>query len=245
MDFGHAFALSLSLIALLSSATLAQPASAPAPTGPTNITAVLEKAGQYTMLIRLMKATQVADQMNQQLNNSAQGLTIFAPTDNAFSSLKPGTLNSLTDQQKVSLIQFHIIPSFISVPQFQTVTNPLRTQAGSGEDQFPLNVTTSGNQVNVSTGINDAPVANTVYTDGQLAVYQVDKVLLPIAIFRPAVPAPAPAPGGKAKKKKKEAGAPATDADATADDSATSGPAVGTAAAAVFAAFMLVVGQGL
>ncbi|KAJ9698166.1 hypothetical protein PVL29_007311 [Vitis rotundifolia] len=200
-------------------ATLAQPSLAPAPSGPTNITQILEKAGQYTILIRLMKSTQVADQINTQLNNSNQGLTVFAPTDNAFSTLKAGTLNSLTDQQKVQLIQFHVVPNFLSVSQFQTVSNPLRTQAGnSNNGEFPLNVTTSGNQVNVSTGIVDATVANTVYTDGSLAVYQVDKVLLPLDIFAPPSPAEAPAPAKSKKKATAAADSPSSD-DASLDSS--------------------------
>ncbi|RVW97244.1 hypothetical protein VitviT2T_007981 [Vitis vinifera] len=204
-------------------ATLAQPSQAPAPSGPTNITQILEKAGQYTILIRLMKGTQVADQINTQLNNSNQGLTVFAPTDNAFSTLKAGTLNSLTDQQKVQLIQFHVVPNFLSISQFQTVSNPLRTQAGnSNNGEFPLNVTTSGNQVNVSTGIVDATVANTVYTDNQLAVYQVDKVLLPLDIFAPPSPAEAPAPA----KSKKKASADAADSPSSDDASLDSSDAV-------------------
>lgn len=146
------------------------------PSGPTNITQILEKAGQFTTLIRLMKVSQVSDQINTQLNNSNQGngMTIFAPTDNAFSSLNSGTINSLSAQQQVQLVQFHVLPNFISMSQFQTISNPLRTQAGdSTPGDFPLNVTTSGNQVNVSTGVDDATIANTIYTDGQLAVYQV------------------------------------------------------------------------
>lgn len=170
-----------------------------------------------------MKGTQVADQINTQLNNSNQGLTVFAPTDNAFSTLKAGTLNSLTDQQKVQLIQFHVVPNFLSISQFQTVSNPLRTQAGnSNNGEFPLNVTTSGNQVNVSTGIVDATVANTVYTDNQLAVYQVDKVLLPLDIFAPPSPAEAPAPA----KSKKKASADAADSPSSDDASLDSSDAV-------------------
>ncbi|KAI3823249.1 hypothetical protein L1987_04682 [Smallanthus sonchifolius] len=190
--------------------TLAQ-APVPAPSGPTNITKILEKAGQFTTLIRLMKVTQLGDQINTQLNNSNQGMTVFAPTDNAFSSLKPGTLNSLSDQQKVSLLQFHVVPNYLTNSQLQTVSNPLRTQAGdTASDKFPLNVTTSGNQVNVSTGVVDTTVSNSIYTDGSLAVYQLDKVLLPMSMFGPASPAPAPEP-----EKKKKSGAqddvPATD----------------------------------
>ncbi|RID67897.1 hypothetical protein BRARA_C00098 [Brassica rapa] len=164
--------------------------------GPTNITAVLEKAGQYTMFIRLLKSTQAADQINTQLNSSSsQGLTVFAPTDNAFSSLKSGTLNSLSDQQKVQLVQFHVLPTLLTMPQFQTVSNPLRTQAGDGQNgKFPLNITSSGNQVNITTGVVSATVANSVYSDKQLAVYQVDQVLLPLAMFGSSSAAPAPAP---------------------------------------------------
>ncbi|KAJ0806515.1 putative FAS1 domain-containing protein [Helianthus annuus] len=186
-------------------------APAPAPTGPTNITKILEKAGQFTTLIRLMKVTQLGDQINTQLNNSNQGMTVFAPTDNAFSSLKAGTLNSLSDQEKVSLLQFHVVPTYLTNAQLQTVSNPLRTQAGdTASNKFPLNVTTSGNQVNVSTGVVDTTVSNSIYTDGTLAVYQVDKVLLPMSLFGPSAPAPAPEP---LKKKKSGADdvAPTTD----------------------------------
>lgn len=141
---------------------------------------------------------------------------MFAPTDNAFSQLKAGTLNTLSDQEKVQLLQFHVIPNFLSTSQFQTVSNPLRTQAGNGNNgQFPLNVTTSGNQVNVSTGVVDATVANTLYTDNsQLAIYQVDSVLLPMAIFGPQPPAPAPAPG----KTKKKGSSASTVADGPSSD---------------------------
>lgn len=213
------FHLSPFLIFLLhSTTTLAQPAAAPAPAGPTNVTKVLEKAGQFSLLIRLMKATSVADQIDHQLNDSNNGMTLFAPSDNAFASLSTGTLNSLNDQQKVALIQFHVVPTYITLSQFQTVSNPVRTNAGdSSPYKYPLNVTTLGNSVNITTGITNTSVSGTIYTDGQLAVYQVDKVLLPWDLFGAKPPAPAPAPA-KPKKKK------ADDVDDTPDTTlATSG----------------------
>ncbi|KAL7618358.1 hypothetical protein Lser_V15G02517 [Lactuca serriola] len=199
-------------------------ASAPAPPGPANITKILEKASQYTILLRLFHMTQVGDQINTQLNNSDQGITVFAPTDNAFSGLKTGSLNSLSDQEKVELVQFHVIPTFLSTLQFQTISNPLRTQAGdSTYYEFPLNITTSGNQVNISTGVVNATVANTIYTDGSLAVYQVDKVLLPMSMFGP--PAPAPAPVTEKTKKKSNA----VDDTSSSDDGSATADASGTA----------------
>ncbi|KAL8480645.1 hypothetical protein ACS0TY_027255 [Phlomoides rotata] len=180
------------------------PAAAPAPPGPTNVIAILEKENQFATFIRILKNTKVADQINTQLNNSNQGLTLFAPTDSAFSNLKPGTLNSFTDQQKVELMQFHVLPSFFSTSQFETTSNPMRTQAGGSQGSFPMNVTASGNQVNITTGMTNATVANTVYTDGQLAVYQVDQVLLPLEFFTTPAPAPAPSNTKKAARSPSE-----------------------------------------
>ncbi|KAL1545852.1 Fasciclin-like arabinogalactan protein 11 [Salvia divinorum] len=114
---------------------------------------------------------------------SKQGVTLFAPTDSSFSDLKPRTLNSFTDEQKVELLQFHVLPSVFSTSQFQTASNPMRTQAGSSQGSYTLNVTVSGNQVNITTGVTNATVASTVYTDSQLAVYQVDHVLLQLSFF--------------------------------------------------------------
>nr|VDD20483.1 unnamed protein product [Brassica oleracea] len=106
--------------------TLSQLAAARAPPGPTN------------------------------LNNSYNIITIFAPSDSSFSSLKAGTLNTLTDEQQVELVQFHVIPSYVSSSNFQTISNPLRTQAGdSAEGHFPLNITTSGNTVNITSGVTN------------------------------------------------------------------------------------------
>ncbi|GJM94701.1 hypothetical protein PR202_ga11373 [Eleusine coracana subsp. coracana] len=186
------------------------PAPAPAPAPPKTITAVLTKAGQFTKFLQLLKSTQEADQITNQLKgkSSTGGFTVFAPPDNAFAALPAGTLNSLSDEQKTALVQFHVVPQLLPAAQLDTVSNPVRTQAGdTGRGKFPLNVTSDsgGRQVNVSTGVVNATVDNTVYAGERLVVYQVSKVLLPWALYGPPVP-PAPAPVGSGKKKKKAAG---------------------------------------
>lgn len=173
------------------------PAPAPGPPGPTNITAILEKGGRFNSFIRLLKSTQTANRINDQLNNSKGGLTVFAPTDSAFGSMKNVTLNTLSTQQQSELVQFHILPNYFSLSQFETASDPLSTQAGATNyGQFPLNVSASGNSVNLTTGFSSASISNTLYTDGQLAVYELDHVLLPQRFFvtPPPVPAPAPTP---------------------------------------------------
>ncbi|ESW04228.1 hypothetical protein PHAVU_011G077400 [Phaseolus vulgaris] len=188
---------------------------APVPSSPpTDIIRILKKAGGFTTLIRLLQATQVSNQINSQLLTTNGGLTLFAPNDNAFSSLKPGFLNSLNDQQKNELIQFHLLPTFVSVSNFDTLSNPVRTQAGENPDRLALNITSSGgNQVNMTTGIVNVTLGGTVYTDHQLAVYQVDKVLLPRDFFVAKPPAPAPAPEKSKGSKKKSADSTETPAD--------------------------------
>jgi len=180
------------------------PTGAPSPTitvpkGPTiDIINILQKAKRFSVLIRLLKTTQLINQLNSQLVSSPSGsggLTIFAPEDSAFSKLKAGFLNSLTDRQKVELLQFHSLASFVSISNFDTLTNPVQTQAGD-DARLQLNVTTyGGSQVSMATGAVNATVTGTVYTDSKLAIYQVDKVLMPLDLVLPAkAPALAPAP---------------------------------------------------
>jgi uncharacterized surface protein with fasciclin (FAS1) repeats len=243
----HLAVVVVAFFALLASAApsargQAASAPAPAPAPPKTITAVLTKAGQFTKFLQLLQSTQEADQITNQLKgkSSTGGLTVFAPPDNAFAALPAGTLNSLSDQQKTSLVQFHVVAQLLPAAQLDTVSNPLRTQAGdTGGGKFPLNITSDGGQqVNVSTGVVNATLDSTVYAGDRLVVYQVSKVLLPWALYGPPVPAPAPAPVASKKKKKKaetEAAADAPGGDAAAS-AAARGARAGFGVAAVVVA---------
>uniref|UniRef100_A0ACD5U732 Uncharacterized protein n=1 Tax=Avena sativa TaxID=4498 RepID=A0ACD5U732_AVESA len=219
--------LSLSLTAPL---VHGQTVAAAAPAAPAkSIRAVLTKAGQFTKFLQLLKSTQEEDQIDSQLKGKASsgaGFTIFAPTDNAFSALKSGSLNALSDQEKTSLVQFHVLSQLLPMSQFDTVSNPLRTQAGdTGRGKYPLNVTADGGgRVNISTGVVNATVDGTLYTGDKLVVYQVDKVLLPWKLYGPPVP-PAPAPAPAADKDKKKKAGPVAVADAPEADTDTASEA--------------------
>lgn len=201
---------------------------APGPTPePLNLTSILVKGSQYNTFQRLLKETQVSTQIASQLNSSFDGLTIFAPTDNAFNQLKAGTLNSLTSQEQVEFVLYHVLPRFYSLTTFQTASNPINTQASGHDGVFHVNVTTSSNQLNVSTGINNTPVSSVLYSDFPLVVYSVDSVLLPEELFGVKPPAAAPAPLPAKKKTKKTpvsdtAAVPSSsdDAESTASDAA-------------------------
>ncbi|XP_024991446.1 fasciclin-like arabinogalactan protein 13 [Cynara cardunculus var. scolymus] len=178
------------LLFLLPSPTLSQSAPAPGPAGPINLTAILVQAGQYTAFLRLLNQTQVLTQLPNQLNNSNQGMTLLAPTDNAFLNLPAGTLNSLSQEKKVKLVLYHVLPKYYSLEDLNTVSNPVPTQAGGSKGSLGLNFTGRGNQVNVSTGVVDTQINNALRQQFPFAVYQVDKVLLPAEFSE------APAPEG-------------------------------------------------
>ncbi|KAH1224976.1 Beta-galactosidase 8 [Glycine max] len=62
-----------------------------------DIVGILRKAKSFNILIRLMKTTQLINQLNAQLlTTKSGGITILLPDDSAFSELKAGFLNSLS-----------------------------------------------------------------------------------------------------------------------------------------------------
>ncbi|GMN24695.1 hypothetical protein TIFTF001_000670 [Ficus carica] len=191
---------------------------------PTDVAGILEKVGGFSVFIRLLRSTEVLTQVENQLSAS-NSLTILAPTNDAFgSTLKPGTLNTLTNEQKIQLIQYHVLPTFISLDKFQTLSDPVRTQAANTYE-YPMNITSEGNWVNISTGIVNASITATVFADDQLAIYRVDKVLLPLGVFapRPKLPAPAQAPAPAAKAKNSAASSSSTLDGADEDSKSASG----------------------
>lgn len=184
--------------------------SAPDTDGAVDIVGILRKAKSFNVLIRLMKTTQLINQLNSQLlATKTGGLTILAPDDNAFSQLKPGFLNSLSDGQKLELLQFHVISDYVSSSNFDTLTNPVRTLAGSKPGKVELNVVSYGGSVNISTGEVNTTISGILYTDKRLAIYKVGKVLLPVEFFKVAKapakgPSLAPEPSALTPKADKE-----------------------------------------
>ncbi|XP_010522581.1 PREDICTED: fasciclin-like arabinogalactan protein 9 [Tarenaya hassleriana] len=204
----------LLIAAVLSPEISAQPAApAPGPAGPVNLTAILEKGGQFSSFIHLLNTTQVGNQVNIQLNSSSDGMTVFAPTDNAFQNLKPGTLNHLSIEDQVRLILYHVTPKYYTLDDLLSVSNPVRTQA-SGRDGgvYGLNFTGQGNQVNVSTGVVETRINNALRQQMPLAVYVVDQVLLPDEMF------------GDNKNKTSPPAASAPKSSSTGDANATGEP---------------------
>lgn len=147
----------------------------------------------------------------------------------------------------MSLVLYHVLPRFYSPTTFQTTSNPVSTQASGEKGVYTVNITASSgsSQVNVSTGVNQAPVSNHLYLDFPLAVYPIDSVLLPYQLFGPKPPAAAPSATVKPKKATPRAADSAADAPSAtvSADQSTSAPtaAISKASAALFAVLTMAI----
>ncbi|KAF5482558.1 hypothetical protein F2P56_003116 [Juglans regia] len=193
------------VLLLCSSSTYAQtakspsisPTPAPAPTPENvNLTELLTVAGPFHTFLDYLESTKVIDTFQNQANNTEEGITIFVPKDSAFSSLKKSSLSNLTQDQLKSIILFHGLAHYYSLADFKNLSesSPVSTFAGG---QYTLNFTDVSGTVHISSGWTNTKVSSSVHSTDPVAIYQVDKVLLPEAIFGtdiPPTPAPAPSP---------------------------------------------------
>ncbi|KAK7257725.1 hypothetical protein RIF29_31907 [Crotalaria pallida] len=210
-----------------------------------DIIGIFRKAKSFNVFIRLLKTTQLINQLNSQLvTTKSGGITILAPDDSAFSELKAGFLNTLNDGQKLELLQFHVIPDYVSSSNFDTLTNPVRTLAGAKPGRVELNVISYGGSVNISTGEVNTTINGIIYTDKRLAIYKVGKVLLPTDFFTVAK-APAKAPSLAPEPSAETAKAPKPDKDTSSDDSSQANPTEENSATANINAYGKWVSLGL
>ncbi|XP_022727961.1 fasciclin-like arabinogalactan protein 7 [Durio zibethinus] len=210
MEFSRIFMISCSVLLLCSSLAYVQAASPPAPVAmsPTttpapapapayvNLTYLLSVAGPFQTFLDYLESTKVMDTFQNQANNTEQGITIFVPKDNAFKALKKPSLSNLSDDQLKSLILFHALPKYYALADFNGLSakGPVSTLAGG---LYTMNFTDDSGTVLLNSGWTRTKISSAVHSTDPVAIYQVDKVLLPEAIFGtdiPPTPAPAPAP---------------------------------------------------
>ncbi|KAL5794234.1 hypothetical protein ACOSP7_002828 [Xanthoceras sorbifolium] len=191
------------------------PAPAPAPDF-VNLTDLLTVAGPFHTFLGYLQSTKVLETFQNQANNTDEGITIFVPKDDAFKSLKKPSLSNLTQDQLKQLCLYHALPHYYSLAEFKNLSqgSPVNTFAGG---DYTLKFTDDSGTVHLDSGWTRTKVSSSVHSTDPVALYQVDKVLLPESIFGtdiPPMPAPAPAPDV----------APTADSPTGASDSTGSSP---------------------
>ncbi|KAG8387127.1 hypothetical protein BUALT_Bualt03G0221000 [Buddleja alternifolia] len=152
------------------------------------------------------------------------GLTIFCPSDEALNSFMPRYKN-LTADGKTSILLYHGVPVYNSLGMLRSSNGLMNTLATEGAKKYDFTVQNDGEDVKLKTKVVTATIEGTLIDDDPLAVYKIDKVLLPKELFKAAPPAPAPKSSPKSKSK-------GTHAAGNEDDAESPGPAVDDLAAA-------------
>ncbi|BAY13655.1 fasciclin domain-containing protein [Calothrix sp. NIES-2098] len=137
--------------------------------GGTDIVSLAASSSSFTTLTSLLKAAGLTDILQQ-----PGPYTVFAPTDQAFAALPPGTLQQLQQPENretlIKLLRYHVVSGQLTSSQLST------GQVKTIEDQ-PVNVKvdTANNQI----AVNDAQViqANVQASNG--VIHAINQVLIP------------------------------------------------------------------
>ncbi|KAL9271435.1 Fasciclin-like arabinogalactan protein 2-like protein [Drosera capensis] len=197
-------------------------AEAPTP-GPaeTNLTSIMSGHG-----CKVFADTLAASDAEKTFDSNLDGgLTVFCPSDDAFKNFLP-RYHNLTASSKLSLLLFHGIPIYESLPMLKSNNGLMNTLATDGKAKFDFTVQNDGNTVTLKTKAVTSTIMGTIIDEQPLAVYTIDKVLLPKELgFKAEVEAPAPAPvKAKARKTKGKKKAEAPAAAAAAEESPAESP---------------------
>jgi len=139
------------------------------PDAPTsNIVETAVAAGSFTTLVAAVQAAGLVETL------SGPGpFTVFAPTDEAFKKLPPGTVDNLlkpeNKEKLVAVLTYHVVPGNLMAKDVVGATS-LKTVQGKD-----LTVMVNGSEVK----INDALVIKTDIAASNGVIHVIDTVVLP------------------------------------------------------------------
>ena len=147
---------------------MAQPEVPVARAASKDVVDVAVGAGAFTTLVKIVSDLGLVDTLK-----SAEALTVFAPSDEAFAKLPAGTLGSLTPDQAKEIVLRHVVTA--KVPAAAVATGPVETIGGEVIDLIKtyaggVQIAYKGNRINVVTA--DIMASNGV-------IHIIDKVILP------------------------------------------------------------------
>ncbi|CAD6260565.1 unnamed protein product [Miscanthus lutarioriparius] len=184
-----------------SSPVVETPAPAPAPHH-VNLTELLALAGPYGTFLDYLTRTDVIRTFQSQANATTDhyhdqgGVTVFAPQDSAFAAVD----GAAVQPHRGPAPDAHAVPRRASVPPALLLRGAgsvgTRAHVRGGVPGCALNVTDAAGRIHVASGwTRAARLVSSVYSTPPVAVYALDRVLLPEQVF-PTEPAVAPAPAG-------------------------------------------------
>ena len=138
-----------------------------------NLVETAQAAGQFTVLLQAAQKAGLADFLS-----SENGLTVFAPTDDAFAALltKLGltSLDQVDNQTLAAILKYHVVGSEVYSTSLKSGVVP-SLNTGS-PDKTPLSLLVN---VGSTVMINDAKVVKADVMASNGVIHVIDKVLLP------------------------------------------------------------------
>ncbi|KAF2288952.1 hypothetical protein GH714_023050 [Hevea brasiliensis] len=125
-------------------------------------------------------------------DNLDGGLTVFCPLDDPFKAFLPRFKN-LTAAGKTSFLEFFGVPVYQSLSTLKSNNGLMNTLATDGANKFDFTVQNDGEDVTLKTKSTTAKITGTLIDEQPVAVYTINKVLLPKELFKAEAPTPAPA----------------------------------------------------
>lgn len=150
-----------------------------------NITKALIDGHNFNVAVSMLIASGVLSELEQ--DEGGAGITLFIPTDDAFSDLSiPATFQSLPADKKTVVLKFHVLHSYYPLGSLESIVNPVQPTLATeemGAGSFTLNISRVNGSVAIATGIVQARVTQTVFDENPVAIFGISKVLLPKEIF--------------------------------------------------------------
>ncbi|EMS64953.1 hypothetical protein TRIUR3_19371 [Triticum urartu] len=109
----------------------------------TNLTALLDKAG-CKRFARLIVSSGVVKTYQAAMD---KGLTLFAPTDDAFQAKGLPDLGKLTGADLVALLEYHALPQYAPKASLKTMKGGIPTLASTGKGKYDLSVVAKGDDL--------------------------------------------------------------------------------------------------
>lgn len=138
-----------------------------------NIVETPQSAGAFETLLAAAKAAGLAEALS-----TTEDISVFAPTDDAFAALPPGTIDDLlkpeNKEQLVAILSMHVLPRTLTSNQL--LDKPFHVRTLNSVERLTIAAKSSG--VTVS-GSNTANVVQADITADNGVIHVIDTVLLP------------------------------------------------------------------
>jgi uncharacterized surface protein with fasciclin (FAS1) repeats len=140
-----------------------------------NIVETAVSAGSFKTLVAAVKAAGLVDALS-----SSGPFTIFAPNDEAFTKLPPGTVEGLLkDIPKLrSILTYHVVSGKITSSDVAKITSGGETPNVTTLQGSPIKVKMNG-MFNKTVHVNDAKVLSADINASNGVIHVIDKVILP------------------------------------------------------------------